>query len=78
MGFAAAALIGMRLAARAVDRWPLTRICGVLGLAFAAALLLPCFARDTVTLMVALVLLGAINGALDVAMNARGSLIENR
>ena len=78
LGFAASALVGMRLAARAGDRWPLNRVCGVLGVAFAAALFLPCLARDTATLVVALVLLGATNGALDVAMNARGSLIENR
>ncbi|MDW5377513.1 MFS transporter [Halomonas sp. HP20-15] len=77
-GFAAAALLGMRLGARMSDRWPINRVCGGLGLAFAVALFLPCLARDIGTLVVSLILLGATNGTLDVAMNARGSLIENR
>lgn len=77
-GFAAAALLGMRVGARMSDRWPINRVCGVLGLAFAVALFLPCLARDIGTLVITLILLGATNGALDVAMNTRGSLIENR
>ena len=45
---------------------------------FAAVLVLPGLAWDLPSLMVALFLVGAVNGMLDVAMNAQGAVVETR
>jgi MFS family permease len=54
---------------------PVTRASG---LALAAALPLPALAPTALALGAALALLGACNGALDVAMNAQGIAVERR
>jgi MFS family permease len=78
VGFAAGLFVGTRLAA-----WPLRRFGSrpVLRLVvplFAATLLGPAFARDLVSLAVALVAMGLASGLLDVAMNANAVVVERR
>jgi hypothetical protein len=78
LGVAAGALVAMPLAGRLVARHgsrPVTRAGAV---AFAVALGLPALAPSLPLLCLALVVLGAGNGALDVAMNAQAAAVERR
>lgn len=50
----------------------------IMALAFCATLLLPGLATSLPLLMLALLLVGAANGALDVSMNAQAALVEQR
>lgn len=76
LGVAAGALVAMPLAGRLVARHgsrPVTRVSALL---FAGALALPALAPSFALLAAALVVLGAANGALDVAMNAQAVAVE--
>jgi MFS family permease len=76
LGVAVGAVITMPLAGRLVARFgsrPVTRLAAV---AFAASLALPALAPNLVLLTLALIVLGAGNGALDVAMNAQAATVE--
>jgi MFS family permease len=78
LGVAAGALVAMPLAGRLVARHgsrPVTRAGAV---AFAVALGLPALAPSLPLLCLALVVLGAGNGTLDVAMNAQAAAVERR
>jgi MFS family permease len=72
VGAAAALLAAGRLVARFGSR-PVTRVAAV---ALCVCLVGPGLARDLPTLAVALALLGAGIGLMDVAMNAHGALVE--
>lgn len=74
--FAVAALAAMPIAARLAGRFHINRICGVFGLAFACALVLPGLAASVPMLCLALLCLGIAHGSLDVVMNSRASLVE--
>jgi Major Facilitator Superfamily len=67
----AGALLTMRLAGSALDRWGAPALPAAL-VAFAAAAVLPGLATSTATLSAALLVLGATSGAVDVAINAEG------
>jgi hypothetical protein len=67
----AGALLTMRGAGSALDRWGAPALPAALA-AFAAAAVLPGLATSTVTLSAALLVLGATSGAADVAINAEG------
>jgi MFS family permease len=76
LGVAVGALVAMPLAGRLVARHgsrPVTRLSALL---FAVALALPPLASSLAPLTLALVALGAANGALDVAMNAQAAAVE--
>lgn len=76
LGVAAGALVTMPLTGRLVARHgsrPITRLGALL---FGAALVLPALAPTLTLLTLALVLLGAGNGMLDVAMNAQAATVE--
>src|SRR5215207_719333 len=78
LGVAVGALIAMPLAGRLVGRRgsrPVTRVAAV---AFAASLALPALMPTLPLLTLALVLLGAGNGALGVAMNAQAAAVERQ
>lgn len=70
----AGALPAMPLSGRAVDRWGRRATAVLLALLGGAGLLVAVAARDVVSLALALVVLGAVSGAADVAINtAAGS-----
>ncbi|CAA9334511.1 MAG: Uncharacterized MFS-type transporter, partial [uncultured Gemmatimonadaceae bacterium] len=76
LGAAVGALVAMPLAGRWVVRrgsGPVTRLAAV---GFAAALVLAPLAASALALALALVAFGALNGALDVAMNAQAATVE--
>jgi MFS family permease len=78
LGVAVGALVAMPVAGRLVARHgsrPVTRAGAV---AAAVGLALPALAPTLPLLVAALVLLGAGNGVLDVAMNAQASTVEQR
>jgi MFS family permease len=84
-GLLGAALVGLPVGSvaaslalpAAVERWDGHRVVAWTLPASAAALCLPGFARDTFTLALSLVLLGAATGGLDVAMNTHGVRVED-
>lgn len=59
-----------------VGRFGSRSVTALSALAFCAAMVLPGVAYSLPLLMLALLVLGACNGGLDVAMNAQGSLVE--
>ncbi|RAR65875.1 fucose permease [Paraburkholderia unamae] len=74
--FALGAIIAMPLAGRLAPRFGSGRATALLGVLFVAAFPLPALAPNAPLLCAALLLLGAINGALDVSMNGHASAIE--
>lgn len=76
LGVAAGALVAMPLAGRLVARHGSRPVTRVAALAFAGTLALPALAPSFTWLVLALVALGAANGALDVAMNAQAVAVE--
>lgn len=71
-----AALIGMQVAGRLVDRHGSRPVTVVSALLMCAALIGPALATDVLTLAVALALLGLTNGGVDVAQNAHAVEVE--
>lgn len=78
LAMAAGALVAMPLAGILIARWGSAPVARIAGLLFCALLPLPVMAPGLVTLSLALVLFGAANGAMDVAMNAHGFAVEQR
>ncbi len=76
--FALGAIVAMPLAGQLAPRFGSGRATALLGAAFVVALPLPAFAPNMATLCIALLALGAANGALDVSMNGHASTIETR
>ncbi|MFM0280799.1 MFS transporter [Paraburkholderia sediminicola] len=74
--FALGAIVAMPLAGQLAPRFGSGRATALLGAAFVVALPLPAFAPNLATLFIALLALGAANGALDVSMNGHASTIE--
>jgi len=75
-GLAIGLVLGTRLAGGAVDRYGSRPAIRVATLALCAVLVGPAFADSLVTLAAALVVLGAVGGFLDVAMNAHTVVVE--
>ncbi|WP_376088679.1 MFS transporter [Roseomonas sp. CCTCC AB2023176] len=78
LAFAAGAVLSMPVAGLLAPRLGTGRATRWLGLAFAAATLLPPLAGGLASLSVLALLLGAAMGATDVAMNAHASHVESR
>ena len=76
LGAAVGALAAMPLVGALVSRFGSRRIVGVTALLLVFSLVLPALAPNLFLLMPALVLLGAANGGLDVAMNAQAVAVE--
>ncbi len=76
LAVAAGAMVAMPLAGRLGVRVATHRLAAASGLGFAAALLLPGQAWSVASLVAAGLALGAVNGTMDVSMNAHASLVE--
>jgi MFS family permease len=76
--FAVGAVLLMQLAARLTRRLGPAKATRAAALLFGVALLLPAFAPDFATLVVAAFAMGAANGLLDVTMNGYASGVERR
>ncbi|MGN8159861.1 MFS transporter [Salinisphaera sp. SWV1] len=76
--FAVAALGAMQISGKAAARYPVNYLCAGIGVAFALALTALGFVVGIASLIVALAVFGTAHGALDVAINARASMLENR
>ena len=76
--FALGAIVAMPLAGQLAPRFGSGRATALLGAAFVVALPLPAFAPGMAALCIALLVLGAANGALDVSMNGHASTIETQ
>ena len=78
LSMAVGALIAQPAAGWVIGRLGSRVVTSVMALLFCAALVLPGFATSLPFLMLALLLVGASNGALDVAMNAQAALVEHQ
>jgi MFS family permease len=76
LGAAVGALVAMPVVGALVSRFGSRRIVGVSALALTVALLTPGLAPSLPLLVLAVALLGAANGGLDVAMNAQAVAVE--
>jgi MFS family permease len=76
LGAAVGALVAMPVVGALVSRFGSRRVVGVSALALAVVLLTPGLAPSLPLLVLAVVLLGAANGGLDVAMNAQAVAVE--
>src|SRR3954468_13307558 len=72
VGLAIGLVVGTRVAGGPIDRWGSRPFMRAGFPVLAAALLLPALAGSGATLFLALLVLGAVSGALDVVMNAQG------
>lgn len=77
-GVAVGALASMPWTGRLVARFGSKRVTQVAAFVFAVVFLLPPLATNGLALFVALVVLGAGHGALDVAMNAQAATVERQ
>jgi len=76
LGISIGSLLAMPRTGHLTQKYGTRRITVVMGVALAAALLLPFLAPTLPWLFVALLLFGASNGVMDVAMNAQGVVVE--
>jgi MFS family permease len=76
LGAAVGALVAMPVVGALVSRFGSRRVVGVSALALSVVLLTPGLAPSLPLLVLAVVLLGAANGGLDVAMNAQAVAVE--
>lgn len=75
-GVAVGSLLAMPAVGALVARRGSAPVTRALALAFCAAIALPALAGDLATLCLALAVLGAANGGMDVAMNAHAAAVE--
>lgn len=76
LAFAVGAILTMTVTGHIAARFGSARVALLTGLAFAAALPLPALMPNLPTLAAAILVLGACNGAMDVAMNGHGAIVE--
>jgi len=76
LGAAVGALVAMPLVGALVSRFGSRRVVGTAALALSVSLVTPALAPSLLFLVLALVMLGAANGGLDVAMNAQAVAVE--
>ena len=76
LGAAVGALLAMPLVGALVSRFGSRRVVGTTALLLALSLVLPALAPSLLFLALALAMLGAANGGLDVAMNAQAVAVE--
>lgn len=78
LGSAMGALLAMNVAGFLASRWGSRRVTMAASVAFFVALPLLALTKTPATLFAALVLFGATNGSMDVAMNAQAVAVERK
>ena len=76
LAFAVGAILTMTVTGHVQARFGSARIAFLSSLAFALALPLPALMPNLGTLAIAILILGGCNGAMDVAMNGHGAVVE--
>jgi len=76
LGAAVGALVAMPIVGALVSRLGSRRVVGTAALLLSVSLLMPALAPNLPALVLALAMLGAANGGLDVAMNAQAVAVE--
>jgi predicted MFS family arabinose efflux permease len=76
LGAAVGALAAMPLVGAMVSRFGSRRVVGTTALLLSLSLVMPALAPNLFSLMLALVMVGAANGGLDVSMNAQAVVVE--
>jgi MFS family permease len=76
LAFAIGAILTMTMAGHIAARFGSARVALLTGLAFVLVIPIPAFMPNLVTLSLAILLFGACNGAMDVAMNGHGAIVE--
>lgn len=76
LGAAVGALVAMPLVGALVSRFGSRRVVGTTALLLSLSLVLPALAPSLLFLVPALVMVGAMNGGLDVSMNAQAVAVE--
>ena len=75
---AVGALVSMPLTGALVSRLGSRRVVGVTALSLSFSVVLPALAPGLISLMLAVAVIGASNGALDVSMNSQAVAVEKR
>ena len=76
LAFAIGAILTMTMAGHIAARFGSARVALLTSIAFVLAVPIPAFMPDLVTLTLAILVFGACNGAMDVAMNGHGAIVE--
>jgi len=76
LAFAIGAILTMTMTGHIAARFGSARVALLTGLAFVAVVPIPAFMPNLATLSLAILLFGACNGAMDVAMNGHGAIVE--
>ncbi|GAB2175784.1 MFS transporter [Dongia sp. agr-C8] len=76
LAFAIGAILTMTMTGHIAARFGSARVALLTGLAFVVVVPIPAFMPNLVTLSLAILLFGACNGAMDVAMNGHGAVVE--
>ncbi|MDQ7250947.1 MFS transporter [Dongia sedimenti] len=76
LAFAIGAILTMTMTGHIAARFGSARVALLTGLAFAVAIPIPALMPSLVTLALAILAFGACNGAMDVAMNGHGAVVE--
>ena len=76
LGAAVGALAAMPLVGALVSRFGSRRVVGTTALLLSLSLVAPALAPNLISLVLALVMVGAANGGLDVSMNAQAVVVE--
>jgi MFS family permease len=77
LGAAVGALVSMPLAGALASRFGSRRVVGTTALVLPLSLVLPALAPNLLALILAVAVLGAANGALDVSMNSQAVAVES-
>ncbi len=76
LGVAVGSFLSMPVATGLIERFGSKRVTALASLGFCCALILPPLTRTSLTLGLALAVLGALAGAMDLSMNAQGVAVE--
>jgi MFS family permease len=76
LAFAIGAILTMTMTGHVAARFGSARVALLTGLAFVLVVPIPAFMPNLVTLSLAILAFGACNGAMDVAMNGHGAIVE--